>query len=79
MNDINSMNAGFPEDDGLNIDEIFGGGDNADADLPPIENADIFAETESESADAVSATDSQTVFASRARAFKILVKKGEMG
>ena len=48
MSDINSMNVanvGFPEDDGLNIDEIFGGGDNADADLPPIENADIFADT----------------------------------
>ena len=61
MNDINSMNAGFPEDDGLNIDEIFGGGDNADADLPPIENADIFADTPPESADAVPVTDSQTV------------------
>ena len=64
MSDINSMNVanvGFPEDDGLNIDEIFGGGDNADADLPPIENADIFADTPPESADAVPVTDSQTV------------------
>ena len=64
MNDINSMNAGFPEDDGLNIDEIFGGGDNADADLPPIEDTDIFADAEAESADAVPVTDSQTVSAS---------------
>ena len=64
MSDINSMNvanAGFPEDDGLDIDAIFGGEDNADADLPPVENADIFADTNPESADAVPATDSQTV------------------
>ena len=64
MNDINNKNVGFPEEENLDIEAIFGNGDNADADLPPVEDTDIFADAEAESADAVPVTDSQTVSAS---------------
>ena len=54
MNDINNMNAanvGFPEDESLSVEDIFGAGDS-DAELPPMTEA------------GVPVTDSQTVSAS---------------
>ena len=57
MSDINNMNVGFPEDNSLNIEDVFGYGNNADADLPPLGDADIFAGTNPDNADAVPGAD----------------------
>ena len=68
MSDINNeKNVGFPEEENLDIDAIFGSDDGADAALPQIGDADIFASEEPDNAnaipdaDAVAATDSETI------------------
>ena len=68
MSDINNeKNVGFPEEENLDIDAIFGSDDGADAALSQIGDADIFASEEPDNAsavpdaDAVTATDSETI------------------
>ena len=60
MSDINNMNVGFPEDENLNVEDIFGAGD-ADAELPPMMETDVPAEAEHTSAETVSVAEGATI------------------